>query len=113
VLLVEPPADDRAMYATYLSARGFNPVEVDDADEAFARAAQMDLIVTGSRLKGTADGLALIVGLRQHEPTRIVPIIVLTACAFDEDRTRAEAAGRDAFLANRARLTCSPTKWSG
>jgi CheY-like chemotaxis protein len=104
VLLVEPPADDRAMYAMYLRTRGFDPVEVDDADEAFERAAQMDVIVTGIRLKAPADGLELIVRLRQHEPTRSVPIIVLTACAFEEDRTRAEAAGCDCFLAK----PCSP-----
>jgi two-component system cell cycle response regulator DivK len=104
VLLVEPPADDRAMYAMYLRARGFDPIEVDDADEAFARAAQMDLIVTGIRLKAPADGLGLIVRLRQHEPTRSLPIIVLSACAFEEDRTRAKAAGCDCFLAK----PCSP-----
>jgi CheY-like chemotaxis protein len=104
VLLAEPPTDDRGMYAMYLRARGFDPTEVDDADEAFERAAQMDLIVTGIRLKAFNDGLALIARLRQHAPTRAIPIIVLTAYAFDEDRERAQAAGCDSFLAK----PCAP-----
>ena len=87
------------MYAMYLRAQGLVPVVLDDPDEAFRQAAQMDLIVTGIRLREAADGLALILRLRGHESTRSKPIIVLTACAFDEDRNRAMAAGCDVFLA--------------
>jgi DNA-binding response OmpR family regulator len=87
------------MYAMYLRAQGLVPVVMDDPDEAFGQAAQMDLIVTGIRLRAAADGLALIARLRQHDATRTKPIIVLTACAFDEDRARAIAAGCDVFLA--------------
>ena len=104
VLLVEPPTDDRAMYAMYFRARGFDPTELDDADEAFERAAQADLIVTGIRVRARSDGLALIDRLRKHPATRAIPIIVLTAHAFDEDRARAEAAGCDCFLAK----PCAP-----
>lgn len=104
VLLVQPATDDRAMYAIYLRARGFDSIEMDDPEAAFDRAAQMAVIVTGIRIRQPADGIAFIRRLRQHAPTRRTPIIVLTACAFDEDRARAVAAGCDAFLAK----PCAP-----
>jgi CheY-like chemotaxis protein len=99
VLLVEPPADDRAMYAAYLRELGFAAVEQDNPDEAFRQAAGADLVVTGIGLRERADGLTLVERLRRHEATRRLPIIVLSACAFDEDRDRALAAGCDTFLA--------------
>ena len=82
----------------YLRAQGFDPIVMDDPDEALRQAAHVDLIVTGIRLRASDDGLALIHRLRQSDATRATPIIVLTACAFDEDRARAFAAGCDTFL---------------
>jgi two-component system, cell cycle response regulator DivK len=86
------------MYAMYLRVQGFDPIVMDDPDEALRQAAHVDLIVTGIRLRASNDGLALIQRLRQSDATRATPIIVLTACAFDEDRARAFAAGCDTFL---------------
>ena len=86
------------MYAMYLREQGLAIVVMDDPDEAFRQAAQMDLIVTGIRLRAASDGLTLITRLRQNEATRSTPIIVLTACAFDEDRARAMTAGCNSFL---------------
>jgi DNA-binding response OmpR family regulator len=86
------------MYAMYLRAHGFDPIVMDDPDEALRQAAHVDLIVTGIRLRAADDGLTLIQRLRQRADTKATPIIVLTACAFDEDRARAFAAGCDTFL---------------
>ena len=86
------------MYAMYLRAQGFDPIVMDDPDEALRQAAHVDLIVTGIRLRASDDGLTLIQRLRQQAETKATPIIVLTACAFDEDRARAFAAGCDTFL---------------
>jgi len=57
-----------------------------------------DAIVTGIFLSGLFDGLELVRRVRADERTRHKPIIVLTGCAFDEDRERARAAGCDVFL---------------
>jgi CheY-like chemotaxis protein len=87
------------MYEMYLRMQGFETIATDDPDEAFRQAAQVDLIVTDIRLRAAADGLALIKRLRQDERTRSIPIVVVSAYAFDDDRARAQAAGCDTFLA--------------
>ena len=63
-----------------------------------ARAEEADIIVTDVRVDGVSDGLDLIRQLRHGDSTRHMPIITLTACAFEPDRQRAECAGCDAFL---------------
>jgi two-component system, cell cycle response regulator DivK len=98
VLLVESRRDDRVMYAEYLRARGFNPVEVDTTDEAVVQAGDCDVIVTGIRVDGPFDGLELVRRLRADARTARKPIIVLTAWALDPSRTLAYAAGCDVFL---------------
>jgi CheY-like chemotaxis protein len=87
------------MYEMYLRMQGFETIATDDPDEAFRQAAQVDLIVTDIRLRAAADGLALIERLRQDQRTRSIPIVVVSAYAFDEDRARAQAAGCNTFLA--------------
>jgi two-component system, cell cycle response regulator DivK len=57
-----------------------------------------DVIVTGIRLPGDIDGAGLIVRLRVDDGTKHKPIIVVTACAMDTDRKRAENAGCEVFL---------------
>ena len=47
MLLVEPSADDRDMYAEYLQSRGFSVATSDTAADSVDRAAQADVIVTG------------------------------------------------------------------
>ena len=98
VLLVDAAADNRAMYAESLRAAGFTAIEIDNTADALALAVTADAIVTGIRVPGPFDGLELVRRLRADARTRSKPTIVLTACAFDEDRSRARAAGCDVFL---------------
>ena len=97
VLLVQPDRDDRAMYAEYLRNKKFAVVCPKDGASALAAAAAADVVVTALRLPGPVDGIELIRRLRSD--AHAIPIIVLTACAWDADRDRAITAGCNAFLA--------------
>jgi two-component system, cell cycle response regulator DivK len=98
VLLVESAQDDRGMYAEYLRALEFHPVEIGDTAAALALAETADIIVTGLSVPGPFDGAELVRRLRADKSTQDKPIIVLTARTFERDRQRAYAAGCDAFL---------------
>jgi CheY-like chemotaxis protein len=98
ILLVEPPEDDRPMYAEFLRANGFSVTEVDSTDDGLSAAHAADLIVTGVRMPGSFDGIELVRRLRDDERTKRKPLIVLTACTFEPDQSRAFAAGCDVFL---------------
>jgi two-component system, cell cycle response regulator DivK len=98
VLLVDPYPDSREMYAEFLRHSGIDAVAVDNGIDALAHARHVDVIVTGILLRGSMDGVELIRRLRRNGHTRPTPIIVLTACAFQPERERAERAGCNAFL---------------
>ena len=98
ILLVEPPEDDRPMYAEFLRANGFNVTEVDSTDAGLSAAESADLIVTGVRMPGSFDGIELVRRLRDDDRTKSKPLIVLTTCTFEPDQSRAFAAGCDVFL---------------
>ena len=104
VLLVQRHDDTREMYAEFLRYRGFSVLAATNADDAVRLAPQADVVLTGIRLTGHADGEELIARLRRESQTRSVLVLVLAAMAFPEDRARAEAAGCDAFLP----LPCLP-----
>ena len=87
------------MYADYLRACDVNPIEIGNTTEALRRAHQADVIVTGIRVDGPFDGVELVRRLRAGDDTHDMPIIVLSACAFEPDGQRALAAGCDLFLA--------------
>jgi CheY-like chemotaxis protein len=98
VLLVDSDADNRAMYADFLRASGFRTIAIDNTAGALALAVTADAMVTGIRVAGAFDGLELVRRVRANDQTATMPIVVLTACAFDEDERRARAAGCDVFL---------------
>ena len=86
------------MYAEYFQSQDVPCVAVSTVADALGRVADADVVVTGVLLHGDADGIELIHRLRANEPTKRTPIVVLTACALDNERQRAEQAGCDAFL---------------
>jgi two-component system cell cycle response regulator DivK len=98
VLLIDPDIDNRLMYAEYLRARGMTVVTAAATDDAWERAGAADVIVTGIRVAGPFDGIELVRRLRASKRTACMPIIVLTACAFEPDQQRALSAGCDRFL---------------
>jgi two-component system, cell cycle response regulator DivK len=99
VLLVQPERDDREMYCEYLSRRGLSPLPVANATDALMLAAKVDIIVTGILLPGPIDGIELLRRLRDDAATKNTPVIVLTSCAWNSERERAEQGGCDVFLA--------------
>lgn len=105
VLLIQPHADTREMYAEFLRYNGISTISVADGLEALHAGVRADVIVTGIRVPGV-DGIELITRFRADHRTVNTPIIVLTACVFPADRERAAAAGCDVFLP----LPCSPAK---
>ena len=66
ILLVEPPEDDRPMYAEFLRGQGFAVTEVDSTDAGWSAAPDADLIITGIRLAGSFDGIELVRRLRRR-----------------------------------------------
>ena len=98
VLVVAASRDDCQMYAAYLRYHGIHAVEALNTADALASAHRVDAVVTGVCLPGPFDGVELIRRLRQNHVTRNQIIIAVTACAFEEDRQRALAAGCDAYL---------------
>lgn len=99
VLLVQPERDEREMYAEFLWHEGFAPLVVSTATDALALARSVSVIVTGILLPGHMDGIEFVARLRRDERMKRLPLIVLTACAWETDRRRALAAGCDVFLA--------------
>ena len=98
VLLVQPDADSREMYAEYLRLHGLLPVPISSARDGLAAAVRADLVVTDLLLPGGMDGIEFIRRLKGDERTKRVPIVVVTPCAWLTDRKRAEEAGCDLFL---------------
>jgi len=99
VLLVQPHDDTRQMYTEFLLHHGFSVFERTSADDALKLASLADVIVTGILLDGGVDGVELVTRVRDDDRTKRTPIIVLTACVTPVDRSRAEQAGCDVFLA--------------
>jgi DNA-binding response OmpR family regulator len=86
------------MYAEFLAANHFVPLQAETTDEGLRAAPNADIIVTGIRVRGSFDGIELVRRLRHDHQTRTKPLIVLTACAFEPDQQRAHLAGCDVFL---------------
>jgi CheY-like chemotaxis protein len=99
VLLIEPDADSRTMYAMVLAQDHIHSIAVANGEEALQHAQEVDAVVTGIRLRGEMDGVAVIERLRADPETSSLPILVVSACAWDSERERAKRAGCDAFLA--------------
>jgi CheY-like chemotaxis protein len=98
ILLIEPPEDDRRVYADSLRENGFAVCEVESTDEGLAAARDADLVITAVRMPGSFDGIELVRRLRQDQRTKDTPLIVLTTCAVEPDQSRAFSAGCDVFL---------------
>jgi two-component system cell cycle response regulator DivK len=98
VLLIQRNDDNRDMYADFLGHQGFSVLPVAAGEDALPVAAKADVIVTGLLRGGAMDGIELIRRLRSEERTRRTPIVVVTASALPNDRTRAETAGCNVFL---------------
>ncbi|MFL6446493.1 MAG: two-component regulator propeller domain-containing protein [Bryobacteraceae bacterium] len=101
VLVAEDNPANRMVARMTLEKFGFRVHEVGDGTEAVnaAQEVSFDVILMDCRMPGV-DGYEAARQIRTlNGPAGKVPIIALTASAFKEDRTRAEQAGMNDFVA--------------
>jgi signal transduction histidine kinase/ActR/RegA family two-component response regulator len=98
ILVAEDNADMRAYLRTVLAPHWIVEFEADGARalEA-ARARRPDLVLTDVMMPGL-DGFALLRALRAEEPTRDVPVVMLSARAGEEARVEGLEAGADDYV---------------
>jgi two-component system, sensor histidine kinase len=118
VLLVEDNIVNRMIGAEMLQSFGLEVMEAEDGAQAVAllERQHVDLVLMDIQMP-VMDGYAATRAMRERE-TRLrvprVPIVALTANAFDEDATQSMAAGMDAHLAkpySRAQLRELIRRW--
>jgi two-component system, cell cycle response regulator DivK len=100
VLIVDDNVDAREMYAIYLEHAGFRAAEAADGETALemARGDRPAVILMDATMP-KMDGWEAARRLKADGDTKAIPLIMLTAHAFDEHRQRAAEVGADAFLA--------------
>jgi len=100
ILIVDDNLDAREMYGTYLQQEGFRWAEAVNGQDALmqTRLERPSLILMDAMMP-RMDGWEAVKVLKQDATTRHIPLIMLTAHAFDEHRERAVQAGADGFLA--------------
>jgi len=99
ILIVEDDYENQKFLQLFLS-RKFE-VEVCDSEETFYEQMsknEFDIILMDISLRGHKDGLKLTEEIRANPKTKDIPIVVLTAHAFQRDRDNALRVGVDTFL---------------
>ncbi|MDC8829992.1 phosphate regulon transcriptional regulator PhoB [Alteromonas gilva] len=99
VLLVEDEAPIRDMLSFVLEQSGFEIIEAEDYDIAQQKLVEPypDLILLDWMLPG-GSGVQLAKVLKQHEFTRDIPVIMLTARGEEDDKIRGLDAGADDYI---------------
>ncbi|HET7695611.1 MAG TPA: response regulator [Vicinamibacterales bacterium] len=99
VLLAEDFEDARELYRDYLEFSGISVHAVGNGREAIdqAIALQPDLILMDASMP-VLDGWQATRELKRNPATRHIPVLALTAHAFDHARREAAAVGCDGFV---------------
>jgi two-component system, cell cycle response regulator DivK len=100
ILIVDDNLDAREMYGMYLAHEGFRWAEAVNGADAITKThlEKPSLILMDATMPGM-DGWEAAKALKQDASTRDIPLIMLTAHAFQEHRDRAAEVGADSFLA--------------
>lgn len=100
ILIVDDNVDAREMYGLYLQHEGFRWAEAVNGHDAITQTKneRPSLILMDATMP-RMDGWEAVRLLKQDAATKDIPLIMLTAHAFDEHRERARTVGADAFLA--------------
>lgn len=99
VLLADRDDDSRQMYGEYLKQSGLDVEEAADGRLALAKALSIrpDIVVTETRLFGI-DGYDLCQLLRRDATTVGIPIVVVTADAYQREGERERSGAADVVL---------------
>ena len=100
ILIVDDFADNRAMYAEYLTYSGFRVEEAANGKEAVEKTLRLlpDLVVMDLALP-VMDGWEATKVLKADPRTAGIPVVALTGHALDRHSKKAKDAGCDDFLA--------------
>lgn len=99
ILLVEDETPIRDMLSFVLQQAGYSVVEAEDFNIALEKVTEPypDLILLDWMLPG-GSGVQLAKRLKQHEFTRDIPIIMLTARGEEDDKIRGLESGADDYV---------------
>jgi two-component system cell cycle response regulator DivK len=99
VLLAEDFEDARELYREYLAYSGFAVETATNGREAIDKAInlQPDLILMDASMP-VLDGWQATRALKADPRTRRIPVVALTAHAFDDAKQEARDAGCDGFI---------------
>jgi CheY-like chemotaxis protein len=99
ILLAEDFEDARDLYRDYLEFSGFAVETANNGREAIDRAVslQPDVILMDASMP-VLDGWQATKELKANPATRDIPVLALTAHAFDDARKEARSAGCDGFV---------------
>lgn len=99
VLIAEDFEDARELYRDYLQFSGFDVETATNGREAIEQAVllQPDLILMDASMP-VLDGWQATRELKANPSTRHIPVLALTAHAFDDARQEARAVGCDGFV---------------
>jgi CheY-like chemotaxis protein len=99
ILIVEDDEDSRFVYRLLFEDEGYSVALARSGDEGLrmAREGHPDAVLMDVSIPGI-DGWTATERLKGDPETADIPVIVLTAHAFPEDRKRASEVGCDVFL---------------
>jgi two-component system, cell cycle response regulator DivK len=99
VLIVEDDEDSRFVHRAILGKHGFDVAASGSGVEGLrmARELQPDAVLLDVSIPGM-DGWSVTERLKANPDTSSIPVIIITAHAFPEDRRRAQSVGCDGFL---------------
>jgi CheY-like chemotaxis protein len=99
VLIAEDFEDARDLYKDYLEFSGFTVKTARNGREAIdlATSLQPDLILMDASMP-VLDGWQATRALKANPTTRHIPVLALTAHAFDDARREARSSGCDGFV---------------
>lgn len=99
VLVVEDDFENQKFLKIFLQRR-FNVDVCDSADTCYEKLAkqEFDLLIMDISLRGKKDGLQLTKELRSNDSYKYLPIVCLSAHAFQRDKDNAYNAGVDVFI---------------
>lgn len=99
ILLAEDFEDARELYRDYLQFSGFDVETANNGRDAIAQALELqpDLILMDASMP-VLDGWQATRELKANPATKHIPVLALTAHAFDDARREARAVGCDGFV---------------